>query len=213
MKESVRIYHIFLPRPWLKWCIYIFFPLLTIGGIYVLNHYAMYYQFICMGFACCIIVAAEFMMDTYMFLGIAARNTNRLEYLKTSAKGLLLLKKALITDAVRRFLTAIIVLAGVYCIMPINYNIFTLKQCLLCITAIYLLMELGFMLTRFYTNVLVNLTMAYVLGGIACVTGCYVLSWNVQIWMLLLSVAADVGVAVAGRKLILKRAKESFYDT
>lgn len=211
MKEAIKSYHMFLPRVWVRWCIYILYPLFVIGGIYALNRYATYFAFVCIGLTCSMVVMVEYMLDTYVFLGIAARDTNRLEYLKTSSKGLPLLKKALFTDAVRRFLSTGIIVAGVFFVLRRDFE-FTLKGCVFCIAILYLMMELGFMISRFSTNVWLNLVILYILMTIACVVGIYVSLWNIQIWQLLLSGIADVGIAVLGNKLIFKRAEESFYD-
>lgn len=211
MKEAIKGYHMFLPRAWVKWCIYILYPLLVIGGMYALNQYATYFSFICIGLACGMIIMVEYMLDTYVFLGIAARNTNRLEYLKTSAKGLPLLKKALYMDAVRRFLSTGVIMAGVSFVLQLDLA-FILKQCIFCIAIVYLIAGLGFMITRFSTNVWLNLVILYILMTVVSIVGIYALSWNIQIWWLLLLGIADVGIVVLGNKLILKRAEESFYD-
>lgn len=211
MKEAIKSYHMFLPRAWVKWCIYILYPLLVIGGMYALNRYATYFSFVCIGLACGVVIMVEYMLDTYVFLGIAARDTNRLEYLKTSSKGLPLLKKALLTDAVRRFLSTGVIVTGVFFVLRGDFAL-TPKTCVFCIAISYLMMELGFMITRFSTNVWLNLVMLYILMTIASMVGIYALSWNIQIWQLLLLGIAAVGIAVMGNKLILKRAEESFYD-
>ncbi len=211
MKEAIKSYHMFLPRAWVKWCIYILYPLLVIGEIYALNRFVTYFSFVCIGLTCGMVIMVEYMLDTYVFLGIAARDTNRLEYLKTSSKGLPLLKKALFTDAVRRFLSTGVIVTGVFFVLRGDFAL-TPKACVFCIAIPYLMMELGFMITRFSTNVWLNLVMLYILMTIASMLGICALSWNIQIWQLLLLGIAAVGIAVMENKLILKRAEESFYD-
>lgn len=215
MKEAIKSYHMFLPRTWLKWCIYIGYPVMVIGMTYVFSRYATFFSFVCIGLACFAIVAVEMMLDTYMFFGIAAKDTNRLEYLKTSVKGLLLLKKALTADMVRRLLSTALILAGVYLAIANNSvkkgSSMTL-QCLVCLVITCLLIELGFLLTRLFMNVWLNLAVVYILGGIASVAGIYIGSWEGLVLPFVLAAVLYVIIAVAGRILILKRARESYYD-
>lgn len=215
MKEAIKSYHMFLPRTWLKWCIYIGYPVMVIGMTYVFSRYATFFSFVCIGLTCFAIVAVEMMLDTYMFFGIAAKDTNRLEYLKTSVKGLLLLKKALTADMVRRLLSTALILAGVYLAIANNSvkkgSSMTL-QCLVCLVITCLLIELGFLLTRLFMNVWLNLAVVYILGGIASVANIYIGSWEGLVLPFVLAAVLYVIIAVAGRILILKRARESYYD-
>lgn len=219
LKEAIKGYHMFLPRPWLKWGIYLLYPVVVIGMMYVLNTYATVFPFICIGMCCGVILAMEYMLDTYMFFGIASKDTNRLDYLKTSFKGLTLLKKALETDAVRRFLSTAIILTGVYMEMRDESGNFgwsrkdIIPGCVCSILTTCFLMELGFLLTRFFANVWLNLAMVYFLGGIAFVIGIEVgqiakLGWPPVLVMIFYGI-----IVVSGRKLIEKRARESYYDT
>ncbi|MDE6625579.1 MAG: hypothetical protein K2K56_04330 [Lachnospiraceae bacterium] len=215
MKEAIKSYHMFLPRTWLKWCIYIVYPVAVIGMIYLLRRGATFFSVVCIGLYCFAIVAVEMMLDTYMFLGIAARDTNRLEYLKTSVKGLLLLKKALAADAIRRFFSAALIMAGVYLVIA-NNSIgdggITALQCGICVVVTCFLTELGFLLTRLFMNVWLNLALVYVLSGIASVAGIYAGGCKGLILPLVIAVILYVIIAVTGRVLILKRARESYYD-
>lgn len=215
MKEAIRSYHMFLPRTWLKWCIYIVYPAMVIGMIYLLRWGAAFFSFVCIGLYSLVIVAVEMMLDTYMFLGIAARDTNRLEYLKTSVKGLLLLKKALAADAVRRFFSAALIMAGVYLVIAgnsIGDGGITVLQCSICVVVTCFLTELGFLLTRLFMNVWLNLALVYVLSGIASVAGIYAGGRKRLILSLVIAAILYVITVVTGRGLILKRARESYYD-
>lgn len=214
MKEAIRSYHMFLPRKWLKWCIYIGYPAVIAANVYVLNRYATFFSFVCIGMACFMTVAVEFMLDTYMFFGIAARDTNRLEYLKTSAKGLLLLKKALAADAVRRFFSVALILAAVYLVLADDLGTGggILLQYMACTVITCLLIELGFVITRRFMNVWLNLVVIYILGGIASGAGIYISQRSALIVTVVVAAVLYVAAAAAGRLLVLKRAKESYYD-
>lgn len=73
MKEAVKGYHIFLSKSWLKWAIYIPYPIVLIGMVYILNRYLTFFQYICIGMVCGMIVAVEIMVDTYVLMGIASK--------------------------------------------------------------------------------------------------------------------------------------------
>lgn len=215
MREAIRSYHIFLPGTWLKWCIYILYPIFVVGGLYILNYYLQYFPVVCICLGSGMIVAVEMMLDTYVFRGIGARNTNRLEYLKTSAKGMSLLKKSLLVDGIRRFLSTHIILLGICFVIFMNEvmgDTCLLIKHILCAEIVFALMELGFIVTRRTTNVWVNLVAVYILVGIANVAGILVIQHEIQVWMLVAALAAGFGLAVIGRRQIGKRAEESYYD-
>lgn len=214
MKEAVKGYHIFLSKSWLKWAIYIPYPIVLIGMVYILNRYLTFFQYICIGMVCGMIVAVEIMVDTYVLMGIASKNTNRLEYLKTSTKGLSLLKKVLAMDAVRRFLSITVILAGAYLVIgtdPTGTSNVTPAQCFICIVITDLLVELAFLLTRLFLNVWINLLTVYILWGIAFLEG-FIILYKISLLPILLVMVLCAGVIAAGRTLILKRAGESYYD-
>lgn len=214
MKEAVKGYHIFLSKSWLKWAMYIPYPILLIGMVYLSSRYLTFFSYVCVGLACGMIVAVEMMIDTYVLMGIASRNTNRLEYLKTSSKGLSLLKKVLVLDAVRRFLSIMVILAGVYFVIgadPAGNSNITPAQCFICIGITDLLVELAFLITRFFLNVWINLITTYILWGIAFLEG-FIVLYKISFLPIFLVMVLCVGVIVTGRILILKRARESYYD-
>lgn len=214
MKEAVKGYHIFLSKSWLKWAIYIPYPIVLIGMVYLLNRYLTFFQYICIGLVCGMIVVVEIMIDTYVLMGIASKNTNRLEYLKTSTKGLPLLKKVLAMDAVRRFLSITVILAGAYLVIgtdPTGTSNITPAQCFICIEITDLLVELALLLTRLFLNVWINLITVYVLWGIAFLEG-FIILYEISLLPILLVIVLCAGAIAAGRTLILKRAGESYYD-
>lgn len=216
MREAIKGYHMFLPGGWLKWCIYLLYPLCVIGGMYAMNRYLLYFAQICVGLTCCILVAVEMCLDTYVFLGIGARDTNRLEYLKTSAKGMPLLKKALVMDGIRRFLSMLVMMIGLYFIAKTGNAgeaAFSLPGSLLCAMLVFAMIEFAFVFTRLSTNVWLNMVVLYLLGGAAFAVGIELFGSEIQIWMLPAGGAAGLAAAMAGRGRIIKRAEESYYDS
>ena len=215
MKEIMRSYHMFLPRVWVKWLIYLVYPLFTIGGMYVLCYKIRLFYFICTAFAGCIIIGVEYMLDGFVFAGIASKHTNCLEYLKTSIKGMPMLKRGLIADGVRRFCSITVIMLALYP-MICSDKVRGVSQGMLHLIAYilftYLLLEAGLIILRFFTNVMVTLVCIYLEWIIVFMAGFNIFGIPVRIWHVLLLAAGCIAVAVAGRKIILKRARDSYYD-
>lgn len=215
MKEIMRSYHVFLPRAWVKWCIYLLYPVLSVGGLYTLDDKMCFFPFICVAIAGGIIIAVEYMLDGYVFAGIATKETNRLEYLKTSVKGIPLLKKALMVDGIRRFCSTAVIILALYPMMKNNTELAEGRP-LLCIVAFmlftYLLLEIGLMILRFFMNISVTLVCIYLEWAIIFIIGVYIFFLPVRVWMVLILAAGCIVVAVAQRKWIIKKARDSYYD-
>lgn len=211
MKQYIKGYHMFLPKVWVKWCVYVFYPLLVIGGLGLLNRCLMYYSFICIGFACSLIVLVEYALDYFVFGGIASKNTNRLEYLKTSVRGVPLLKKVLVTDACRRFLSTAVILFGTYFVLTPAYRL-NGRQTFICVLLTFLLVEAGFMISRFFIHMGVNLLVLTIINSLVFIVAVGLVECNVRIWTIFALMFAAAGVAVMGRRLIIHRVRRSFYD-
>lgn len=215
MKETIKSYHMFLPRAWVKWILYLFYPAITIGGMCVLCNKISIFYFICTAFAGGIIIGVEYMLDGFVFAGIASKQTNRLEYLKTSIKGIPMLKRALIVDGIRRFCSITVIMMALYpmiCKEKEQEGTQGLLHLIAYLLFVYLLLEAGLIVLRFFTNVLVTLVCIYIEWAIVFLAGANIFWFTVQIWHVLLLAAGCIAVAVAGRKLILKRARDSYYD-
>lgn len=216
MRQYIRSYHAFWPvKTWMKLCVYLLYPLVIITALCFLSHKLGYYPVICMGFACSFVVVVEIILDYFVFGGIASKETNRLEYLKTSVRGINLLKSSLITDAIRRFLSIAIIIIGSYLAIAYRQQMdyqYTSLQLLVCIFSTYLLTEAGLLFTRFFINWWVNIAVVYILNNIAVTIGIFVSTWNIPIWAPVLLVLLGMGITSTGRRLILKRMEESYYD-
>ena len=214
MKEYIRGYHIFLPKTWIKWCIYLLYPLLVSGGLYAICHKFGFFYFICIGFAGCAIVGVELMLDGQVFGGIASKRNNCLEYLKTSIKGMSILKKALITDAIRRFCSVAVILFSLYPLVASQQDKHggsIIIKITACIFLIDFLVEAGVMVLRFFSNVNLILASIYLIGMLAFMTAIWI-QYPVPVWQMLMAAAGAIAVTIVGRKQILKRVRDSYYD-
>lgn len=215
MKETMKSYHMFLPRTWVKWFLYLLYPVFAIGGLYALCYKITFLSLLCTAFAGGIVVGVEYMLDGFVFAGIASKHTNRLEYLKTSIKGMPVLKRALIADGVRRFCSITVIMLAL-CPMICKEKELSGRQVLLHMIAyilfVDLLLEAGFIVSRFFTNVMVIFVCIYLEWIIVLIAGFNIFWVPVRIWQVVLLAAGCIAVVVAGRKLILKRARDSYYD-
>jgi hypothetical protein len=209
MKEAIKGYHLFLPVSWLKWCIYIVYPLAIIGAVYLICQVFGTFAGLCVALSGCGIVGAEYMLDAFVFGGIASKETNRLEYLKTSVKGIPLLQKVLIADGVRRFCSVALIVVGPFA--ATTADILSL-QIVAYILIIYCILELGLIILRLFINIQISLIGSYVGVIFAMIAGFTYSLWQIRIWHLLLLAVLGFGIAWLGRKIIIKKGRDSYYD-
>lgn len=229
MNHSIRMYNMFFPRKWTMWLIYLIYPVfvLVVGLIFFRFPFQVGTMMNLM-LTCAGIVAVEYIIDVYMFYGIAAKDNRSLEYIKTSSKGVTLIQNALRVDGVRRLFTTGVSMVGVYLFAwrkfaeesnIVTYNVdgemifqpsvWLYVQCGLMIV---LLVELGMCVTRRTKNVLVNLVFVYVMSALAC-PFVILFSEYTSVWIALgMSVLLAV-LMVVNRKVLAKKVRESYYDT
>lgn len=147
MIEWIKSYHVFLPGRWGKWMIYIIVPAVFLGIEYLFYSISMYAQ-IGIILISALIISLEMYMDYFIFGGIASKDTNKLEYLKTSIRGMEILKKSLIGDAVRRFLSISLIVYGLKYTSEVTYSGVQAMTLVLCY---FVLSELLLFITRHFS--------------------------------------------------------------
>ncbi len=209
MREWIKSYHIFLPGRWSKWIVYVLLPAVFYGIGYVLGkgilngHFAV---IILSG----LIISVEVCMDYFIFGGIAARDTNKLEYLKTSAKGMLVLKKSLIGDAVRRIFSISLIIYGLKYMF--GYG-FTNGQILTLVLCYFVLSEAALIITRHFTSLLVIASSAMIVSLAAPWLTVWLLAKNMNSLLAgMILVILAVAVATGSRIMIMRKARGSYYD-
>lgn len=206
MKQMLKSYHVFLPLVWERTIVYLLYPVLLL----MLNYFgrvklhidAEAYLMLCAG----MVVAAELFLDYFIFGGIAAKDTNKLEYLKTSTKGISLLKKGLVGDWIRRFISVGIIIMANYCL---GEGALSLGKTGVCVFSTLLLAEAGLIVTRFFSLMTIVTAMIIFLGMLAMVITLSVLAGGMVIWI---CPVLCVVVSVLGRMLIIRKMKGSYYD-
>lgn len=212
----LKSYHVFLSQKWLRFLLYLVFPslLLLFAGFLGKNllyadreaNKALFSAFLCV--LCDSLAGIEIFADLLIFGGIAARDTNKLEYLKTSSRGMPLLKKALITDGIRRFLS-IALIAGVGSRLFIPS--YSLLDSLTVVTTICFYTELGLIITRHFPNKMVLTISLSMITALMPPTIVLLQKARGGAGLLFSSLSAII-VLFLGRWLILKKARNSYYD-
>ncbi|MBQ9983985.1 MAG: hypothetical protein IJP29_05280 [Lachnospiraceae bacterium] len=228
MKNTIRMYNIFFPRKCFMWFTYILYPIVVplicslCLKLFLLAGTVMSLMMSTAG-----VITIEYLLDTYMFHGIVAKDYKALEYVKSSGKGIDLLQRAFLVDGIRRILTTGLIMTGLYwatrmafekdageTILEINGEIVSHPSALIylqCGLIAVLFVELGMLITRRSKNVLANILVLYVMSAIACplamVAAEYTSSLSVGLSVILLII-----VMVLSRKVLVKKVRESFYD-
>lgn len=214
MREYIKGYHMFLPkRPMLiRPCLYLLYPVAVIWASQVLKK-----PFISYFIAGALIVYMEVLMDYFTFNGIARRDGGQPSYLQTSAKGMRILRKAMISDCMRRAGSAFVIFAGVY----VQANAFPLENgsgptLLFTVTAlfmVYSLCALVTLITRFLSSFAFQVAacqLAVVVYGL--VIGNVISYPEPAFWEVILFAILAVIIPVAQVMLVMRQAHLSFYD-
>jgi len=206
MKQFWKCYHVFLAPTWLKWLMYLVYPLIMLGVFgWLLSRSVPGIVIILL--ASVFIVTVEIFLDSVVFEGIASKDTNKLEYLKTSVRGMNTLRNSVIADAIRRVATVTIVLGSLELMKRNDMGI--------SIIAIFVTLgstELGLIITRSIT-MMIGRFLAIYLGSTLCMWSLRFL-WVVgNIWgNVCIACGFYLMVAAVGRIIIMRRARGSYYD-
>lgn len=227
MKNTIRMYNVFFPRKFWMWFTYILYPLFIIVVCALFYKMALLAGMI-MSLMMSVsgIIVMEYLLDTYMLHGIAAKDNKALEYVKSSGKGVHLLQQALYVDGMRRMLTTGVIMTGLYwasrtafvndseVVLEINGEVVSHPSAVIylqCGVIAVIFVELGMLLTRRSKNVLLNLLVLYLMSAIACplamVAAEYASVLSVSLSVILLAI-----IMVISRKVLVKKVRESFYD-
>lgn len=219
MKEFIKSYHLFLSQRWLRWIIYLVYPALLLAGFVGLDfklttnppadadidrlYWLIIYNL------CDIALTLEFCMDYLILGGIAAKYTNKLEYLKTSVKGMTYLKKALITDALRRLLSLSIVI-GIPCALSAPY--YNWVNGIGIVLLMFFFIELGLLIIRHFISFTANWLAVSIF--FLFIPACTVLIRHAPTRTgILLPLIPGIITAILGRWLIIRKARKSYYDS
>lgn len=207
MLYYIKSYRAFLCGHLVKLLLYLVGPLITLlwsGFIALISNK---YGIIGQSTAISLIILYELVIDTFVYGGILSKDTNKLEYLKTSPKGMEILHKSLVIDKVRRFLMTAVMLSMVYGISNENLS---LLQFISIIFAAVTAMELGLLICRRVT--VITLAMLIALLTNLLVTALVIPITFLPGGFVVLYAGLFAAVEICSNSHIIKKAKKGYYD-
>lgn len=215
MREYIRSYQVFLPlyHPATRALFYLGYPLLLIGFNLFLCEFIGSFNiiyFVLPGELICI----ELFLDYFIFGGIASKDTNRLEYVKTSQKGMGILKHAFRFDVVRRFISILVVIAGYTLggyLSGMTKEV-SLYHMICAVLLCNLILMPGIIITRYFTQLWFNILIYNLQIIITVFIQVILFQSEKHILILLAMMLAYLAIVTVGNKMLMKRAKEGYYD-
>ena len=229
MKNTIRMYNVFFPRKFWMWFTYILYPLVIIlTSALFLRVSLLAGVFMSLMIGVSSIVAIEYILDIYMMFGMAAKDNKVLEYVKSSGRGVHLLQQALRVDGMRRMVTALLIMTGLYLttwmafareiakgtVYEVDGEIMSHPSVLIyfqCGVIAVLFVELGMMITRRVKNILINFVLVYLMSALACPFS-MVVGEFASVFSVAFSVVLLVIVMVVSRKVLIEKVRENYYD-
>ena len=135
MKDYIESYHMFLPDRKFRFLLYMVYPLAVWVLLYIESIF-LNGSFILVFTAATVIIVVECLADFFVFAGYARKESGRNEYLKTSVKYTQLLKKAILSDKVRRILSTLLIISVTAAVLKVQLRL-----------TIYLLISAYFFIT------------------------------------------------------------------
>lgn len=211
MVSYYKSYKVFLTGTLMKLLLYLVYPLVTIlwCGLMAIGMGAeKVYAMAALLITCNIILWVELVADYFVYGGILAKDTNKLEYLKTSNWWMSVLKKSLIVDKVRRFVTMTLLLGLIYSVCHEGVSVGQLISLLFAVAAV---IELGLLINRHSGSFSWTIFFAWVANALG--TGIGFLALKLAPIFAVLFLMLFFLVVMVSNRVVIKRAKRSFYDT
>lgn len=205
MGKYIKSYHLFVSSPLARLGLYILYPLLLITIDAVLMYWSNNY-IVSLAMTMLLICAIELLSDHGIYGGIANRDTNKLEYLKTSHNGINLLFSSIIIDAIRRFLSISLTIMLLFTQQVSAITLFAI------IFFMLFLVELGLLFCRLTE-------MIQIAFAIICLLQLPITWLTISIainalptWSPILCLILWLGITGLGRYIIMRTARKSYYD-
>ncbi len=122
MKDYIESYHMFLPDRKFRFLLYMVYPLAVWVLLYIESIF-LNGSFILVFTAATVIIVVECLADFFVFAGYARKESGRNEYLKTSVKYTQLLKKAILSDIVRRILSTLLIISVTAAVLKVQLRL------------------------------------------------------------------------------------------
>ena len=211
MVKYYKCYRVFLSGTLMKLLMYLIYPVCAFfwcSLAYVISDAGFGNATLGLMMTAGMMIGAELLLDSFVYGGLLAKDSNKLEFLKTSYRGINVLKKSLCVDKLRRLVTLILVFVMICGLWELQISVGRLMSLLF---ATAMVMELGLLVIRHFSsfNWVLILTMVAYPIGMAVGFVAMKLEAIFAVLFLLMLVAAYLICS----KITLKKAEGSFYDT
>lgn len=215
MKHKIRSYLVFTSL-WYKIIMFAVLPVVLLG-MQIFS--AIVFQGTAIHLSVMVLIIVEIMADNWFLGGIQEKGSEKIDYLKTSSRGMEIMKSVLVMDLVRRFLFHGGILGVSWLITRIFGATYEAQKLsgfgglLLAVFLTYALSVLGIFIARFTSYLWVNLLCGYI-GSIAGLVILLVCT-SMLIPMVLPDIALVVlggGISVLMVKIAMLKVEGSYYD-
>lgn len=211
MKNWLKCYHVFLAPWWMKALVYAVYPVLMIAGmclaIVIVRDVGATIELV-YTLTGNLFIMAELFFGYFIFGGVASKDSNKLEYLKTSVKGMPVLNRAVIVDALRRVLWIFVMQ-----LVPLWLCNETPGAGVWAANAMVLLcVEAGLMIVRrtsSFNVFIVVLAIAWTVAGAFMGVGMFFRDYW---WVIGLFYCAVVALIICSIRMVMRKARDSYYD-
>lgn len=217
MKQKIKSYLVFTPFLY-KILLFLVLPVFLLG-LQALASAAL--QGTTIPLSLFMLILVEVPGDNFVLGGIQEKNSEKIDYLKTSPRGMKVMQNVLMIDLARRFLAAVIIFAlsrlmmSVFGAAPEAEKLAGSGALLLAVLLSYTLSVLGIFISRFCSLLWVNLLCGYV-GAIAGIILFFVGAGNYFPLLLPVMNAAlgilAVGFSILTVKIAMMKVEGSYYD-
>lgn len=208
MKKYIESYHMFFPDRIFSILLYMVYPLVVWGLLFIESIFIDNgYSYIIVLTAPVIVFCIECMADFFVFAGYAKKDNGRNEYLKTSVKYMHVLKRALISDIVRRIASTFLIMLPVSAVLkvPFNISIFALVSVnFFIIVALCILRFFDFFTAYYFITSIIS-----ILYVIFCML---VFMNNIFTWAIIAMIVLSIFLILFHTNILFKVMKEEYYD-
>ncbi len=217
MKRKIRSYLGFTSF-WYKLLLLLVLPVLLLG---IQVFASVVFQGTVIPLSILVLIFAEIFGDTFVLGGIQEKNSEKMDYLKTSPRGMKVMKSVLVMDLVRRFLAFVVIfgLSGLMMLVfgatPGAEKMAGPEALLLAVLLTYTLSVLGIFLSRFGSLLWINMLCAYA-GAIVGLVLFFIgtggmLPLLLPLMNTVMGILA-VGLSILTVKIAMMKVEGSYYD-
>lgn len=216
IKHTIRSYLVFTPF-WYRMILFAILPAVLLG-LQVVSAVKTGGTWTLIPLFVPVLVFAEVMMDTWFLGGIQEKGSEKIDYLKTSPRGMGVMGSVLILDQVRRIFFSVLLFGLSQAINLLaggdtGAEVLKLRTLVLAVLLTYDLSVLGIFVCRFASFLWLNLLCAYIgaIAGVVVFVACMAVPMTVTPLCIALAVIG-AGLSVLAVKIPMLKVEGSYYD-